>query len=287
MALDLPELHDRALAGTRRCVAGVGQTQWRDSTPCEGWDVRELVNHIVSGNFWAGELARGKTIEEVGDRLYGDVLVEPGRPLGEVPCAAIGIGAVTGVRERLVNAAALLGLRTEVHRRAHERMPEAHLGAELDQAGRARRGCRVRPDAERGRCAPHDHRVPHRLGRGPTVADIATDLAAAEEDVIEVLGSGHAHHPVSLDAPTSSADDTTIADTIGAEPMEFGMVEYREALRVLIHRLPEREQRILAMRFYGNLTQTEIAGRVGMSQMHVSRLLSHALDFLRRRLSEE
>jgi uncharacterized protein (TIGR03086 family) len=74
VALDLPELHDRALAGTRRYVADVQADQWRDATPCEDWDVRELVNHIVSGNFWAGELARGKTIEQVGDRLDGDVL---------------------------------------------------------------------------------------------------------------------------------------------------------------------------------------------------------------------
>ena len=74
MALDLPELHDRALAGTRRYVAAIGDDQWGDPTPCEDWDVRELVNHIVSGNFWAGELARGKTIEEVGDRLDGDML---------------------------------------------------------------------------------------------------------------------------------------------------------------------------------------------------------------------
>lgn len=74
MAQDLRELHDRALDGTRRYVAGVGEGQWNGASPCEGWDVRELVNHIVSGNFWAGELARGKTIEEVGNRLDGDVL---------------------------------------------------------------------------------------------------------------------------------------------------------------------------------------------------------------------
>jgi uncharacterized protein (TIGR03086 family) len=74
MALDLPDLHDRALQATRRYVAGVGGDQWNGSSPCDDWDVRELVNHIVSGNFWAGELARGKTIEEVGDRLDGDVL---------------------------------------------------------------------------------------------------------------------------------------------------------------------------------------------------------------------
>src|SRR5918995_3829169 len=74
MALDLSDLHDRALAATRRYVAGVGGDQWTSQSPCEGWDVRELVNHIVSGNFWAGELARGKTIDEVGDRFDGDVL---------------------------------------------------------------------------------------------------------------------------------------------------------------------------------------------------------------------
>lgn len=74
MALDLPELHDRALARTRRYVDGIRGDQWQLPTPDEDWDVRELVNHIVSGNFWAGELARGRTIEEVGDRLDGDVL---------------------------------------------------------------------------------------------------------------------------------------------------------------------------------------------------------------------
>jgi uncharacterized protein (TIGR03086 family) len=72
--LDLPELHDEALASTRRYVAGVADDQWGADSPCEGWSVRELVNHIVSGNYWAGELATGRTIEEVGDRLDGDVL---------------------------------------------------------------------------------------------------------------------------------------------------------------------------------------------------------------------
>ena len=81
MAQGLPELHDRALAVTRDYVAGVGENQWNGPSPCEGWDVRELVNHIVGGNFWAGELARGKTIDEVGDRLDGDIL-------GDDPTAA-------------------------------------------------------------------------------------------------------------------------------------------------------------------------------------------------------
>jgi uncharacterized protein (TIGR03086 family) len=74
MDLDLPELHDEALASTRRYVAGIRADQWHQPTPCEGWTVRELLNHIVSGNYWAAELATGRTIEEVGDRLDGDVL---------------------------------------------------------------------------------------------------------------------------------------------------------------------------------------------------------------------
>jgi uncharacterized protein (TIGR03086 family) len=79
--VNLPELHDDALASTRHYVAGIGADQWKDPTPNDGWDVRELVNHIVSGNYWAGELARGKTIEEVGDRLDGDILGDD--PLAE------------------------------------------------------------------------------------------------------------------------------------------------------------------------------------------------------------
>ena len=71
---DIAMLHRQALDATRRIVARVGEEQWSLGTPCEEWDVRGLVNHIVTGNFWAGELAGGKTIAEVGDRLDGDVL---------------------------------------------------------------------------------------------------------------------------------------------------------------------------------------------------------------------
>jgi uncharacterized protein (TIGR03086 family) len=76
MAVDLPEVHAAALDATREVVAGVGSDQWADPTPCDDWDVRTLVNHIVSGNLWAAELGAGRTIEEVGDRLDGDVLDE-------------------------------------------------------------------------------------------------------------------------------------------------------------------------------------------------------------------
>ena len=81
MPVDLPEAHAAALATTRAYVLGIGAGQWADPTPCDDWDVRFLVNHIVTGNFWAAELGAGATIESVGDRLDGDVL-------GEDPSAA-------------------------------------------------------------------------------------------------------------------------------------------------------------------------------------------------------
>jgi uncharacterized protein (TIGR03086 family) len=72
--VDLPEVHASALDATRRTVAGVGADQWDAPSACAGWTVRELVNHVVTGNYWAAELGSGLTIEDVGDRLDGDVL---------------------------------------------------------------------------------------------------------------------------------------------------------------------------------------------------------------------
>jgi uncharacterized protein (TIGR03086 family) len=77
----LPDLHARALESTRAYVAGIAPGQWGDPTPDDEWDVRFLVNHIVTGNFWAAELGAGATIESVGARLDGDVL-------GDDPTAA-------------------------------------------------------------------------------------------------------------------------------------------------------------------------------------------------------
>src|SRR5215471_10476071 len=71
---DIAELHAKALDATGMIVAGIPADRWHTDTPCDGWDVRALVNHVVSGNLWAAELAAGGTIEDVGDRLDGDVL---------------------------------------------------------------------------------------------------------------------------------------------------------------------------------------------------------------------
>jgi uncharacterized protein (TIGR03086 family) len=74
MSVDLPEVHARALAETRRFLAGVGADQWAAPSRCAEWDVRSLVNHVVAGNFWVAPLVGGQTIEQVGDRYDGDVL---------------------------------------------------------------------------------------------------------------------------------------------------------------------------------------------------------------------
>jgi uncharacterized protein (TIGR03086 family) len=72
--MGLPEQHEHALEATGRLVEGVKPDQLDDPTPCDGWNVRELLNHVISGNFWVGELVAGRTIEEVGDKYDGDVI---------------------------------------------------------------------------------------------------------------------------------------------------------------------------------------------------------------------
>jgi uncharacterized protein (TIGR03086 family) len=71
---DIASVHRRALEATRPLVAGVGADQWDLPTPCADWNVRELLNHVVAGNLWAAELASGRSIDDVGTTLDGDVL---------------------------------------------------------------------------------------------------------------------------------------------------------------------------------------------------------------------
>jgi RNA polymerase sigma-B factor len=120
------------------------------------------------------------------------------------------------------------------------------------------------------------------LGRSPTVADIAAHLGVHEDDVVEGLDSGHAYRALSLQAPVQGDEaGSELGDLLGEVDPDMQGVEDREALRPLLARLPVREQRIIAMRFFGNLTQSQIAAELGISQMHVSRLLAHALGVLR------
>ena len=126
------------------------------------------------------------------------------------------------------------------------------------------------------------------LGRSPTVADLAVRLGVSEEEIIEGLDCGQAYRALSLDAPAGENADpgtTGLGDLLGGEDPDMANVENREALRPILAKLPEREQKIIAMRFHGNLTQSQIAAQLGISQMHVSRLLAGALRTLREELA--
>jgi RNA polymerase sigma-B factor len=127
-----------------------------------------------------------------------------------------------------------------------------------------------------------------RNGRSPTVAELAVFLEMSEEDVLEGLESANAYSTVSLDTPDSgNSDALAVADTLGVIDESLEGVEYRESLKPLRDRLPPREKRILLLRFFGNMTQSQIAAELGISQMHVSRLLARTLASLREGLLVE
>jgi RNA polymerase sigma-B factor len=127
-----------------------------------------------------------------------------------------------------------------------------------------------------------------REGRAPTVAEIAAHLQMSEEEVLEGLETANAYSTVSLDAPESGDDDApAVAETLGMLDDALEGVEYRESLKPLLEQLPPREKRILLLRFFGNMTQSQIASELGISQMHVSRLLARTLTQLRAGLTAD
>jgi RNA polymerase sigma-B factor len=120
------------------------------------------------------------------------------------------------------------------------------------------------------------------LGRSPTVAEIAKSAEVTEEEVLEALESGQAYSTTSLDAPSGDDDDApNRVDRIGEDDFRIDNLEYFASLAPLIEQLPERERKILYLRFFRGMTQSKIAEEVGISQMHVSRLLTRILEFLR------
>jgi RNA polymerase sigma-B factor len=120
------------------------------------------------------------------------------------------------------------------------------------------------------------------FGRSPTVGELAERIGTTEEEVLEGLESAAAYSTLSLDAPEGGeSDGPSVLDMLGSEDVALEGVENREALKPLLAGLPERERRILLLRFFAGMTQSQIAVEVGISQMHVSRLLARTLVRLR------
>ncbi len=126
------------------------------------------------------------------------------------------------------------------------------------------------------------------LGRSPTPRELADAIGCSVEDIVEGIESSNAYSTLSLDATDDGADDggVSMLEMMGLDDEELEQIEIRESIKPLLEALPSREKRILLLRFFKNKTQSEIAAEIGVSQMHVSRLLSRTLDQLRTSLQE-
>jgi RNA polymerase sigma-B factor len=135
-----------------------------------------------------------------------------------------------------------------------------------------------------------NEQMKNELGREPTIAELADRLAVTPDDVTEAMEMGPAYMPLSLDQPVAGGDgqdSRNIAEQIGSADPELDRVEMRDVLDRAMEHLTPRERAIMAMRFYEQMSQSEIARRLGISQMHVSRLQRAALEQLRKYVPQE
>ena len=135
-----------------------------------------------------------------------------------------------------------------------------------------------------------NEQMKNELGREPTVSELAERLGVTPDDVTEAMEMGPAVVPVSLDQPVGSGDgqeSRSVAEQIGGADPELDRVEMRDVLERAMEHLTPRERAIMAMRFYEQMSQSEIAKRLGISQMHVSRLQRAALEQLRKYVPQE
>jgi RNA polymerase sigma-B factor len=125
--------------------------------------------------------------------------------------------------------------------------------------------------------------LPGQLGRAPSVNEIADRLEIDPEEVLEAMEAGQAHHAMSLDAQaqTEEGEGIPLTDRLGGSDPGFAAVEYGATITDVLDTLSERDRMVLHLRFIEDMTQTEIAERVGVSQMHVSRILRSAVHQLR------
>jgi RNA polymerase sigma-B factor len=132
--------------------------------------------------------------------------------------------------------------------------------------------------------------LPAKLGHSPTVQEIAQRIEATDEEVLEAMHASQGHHAVSLDATSTMGDGDEpgpLRDRIGAEDLSFDTVEYGEAIGPVLEEISDRDRKVLHLRFVEDMTQSEIADEVGVSQMHVSRILRATVEKLRQRIPPE
>ena len=118
------------------------------------------------------------------------------------------------------------------------------------------------------------------LGRSPTIGELAARLEVGEDEIVESMEAAQAYSTSSLDAPNPETG-LTPADTMGEDDPSLDMLDGWAAVAPAMRSLPERERRVLYLRFFRDMTQSEIADEIGVSQMHVSRILRQSLDRLR------
>jgi|SRR5665648_635172 len=127
------------------------------------------------------------------------------------------------------------------------------------------------------------------LNRSPTIQELAEHAGVTEEEVLEALESGRAYSSLSIYSSGSSDEDDSmeLLDYLGKEETQYELVEQRRFLAPAMEKLDERERLILHLRFFEGMTQTQIAARVGISQMHVSRLIRKSIELLRQFMLNE
>ncbi len=125
-------------------------------------------------------------------------------------------------------------------------------------------------------------RLTSELGHSATVNDVVAETDLSFDEVIEALEAATSYAPLSLDAPSTPEEgcEQTLGDSLGVEDPHYGLVDLSQAVAPAFRALPARDQQILKLRFVDDLKQSEIAERVGISQMHVSRLLRRSLEHL-------
>jgi RNA polymerase sigma-B factor len=126
-----------------------------------------------------------------------------------------------------------------------------------------------------------------RLGRAPSIAELAAETGLTEEEVIEAMEANQAFTAASIDAEPAGEGSPVLRDTLAGREVGFDDVESRVLVDRLLEALDERDRTIITLRFFGGLTQSEIAEQIGVSQMHVSRLLARSLAKLRAELLAE